>query len=128
MKINPIIAVKDVLEASKWYQEVFRWKSAHGGDEFEILIGNNKEVMLCLHKWGAHEHPTMVKPPAEPGNGVILYFRTNAIDEIYETVIKIGHPFESNIAINPNSRKREFSFRDLDGHYLTIAEHHTFTG
>jgi catechol-2,3-dioxygenase len=58
IKIDPIIAVKDVEASSKWYQSVLGCRSMHGGKEFDILISENDEVLLCLHKWGEHGHPT----------------------------------------------------------------------
>jgi len=38
IKIDPIIAVKDVEASSKWYQSVFGYRSMHGGKEFDILV------------------------------------------------------------------------------------------
>ena len=75
-KLDPIIAVKNVVESSKWYQDIFDLRSKHGGDEFDILVDKNDEVILCLHKWGEHEHPTMQTSNMNGGNGLILYFRT----------------------------------------------------
>ena len=127
-KIDPIIAVKNVEASAKWYQSVFGWKRTHGGDEFAVLEFENGEVMLCLHKWGEHEHPTMIDPSITPGNGLILYFRTDNLDEIRENVDKILAVVEEDIHINPNTRKKEFSFRDPDGYYLTITEFHRYDG
>ncbi len=128
MKINPIIAVKNVEESSTWYQEVFACTSMHGGNEFDTLKSKNNEIFLCLHKWEAHGHPTMKNANITPGNGLILYIRTENIEEVRDNLKKIGHPVESEIQINPNSGKRECSFRDPDGYYLTIAESHEFEG
>lgn len=127
-KIDPIIAVKDVEASSKWYQSVFHCRSMHGGTEFDILVNADNEVLICLHEWNAHEHPTMMNPDITPGNGLILYFRTPDMDEILKRVIALDYPFEKPIAINENSRKREFSLRDPDGYYLTITEFHRYEG
>ena len=67
-KIDPIIAVKDIEISSKWYQSVFNCRSMHGGKEFDILVSENNEILICLHKWGEHEHPTMTNPNITPGN------------------------------------------------------------
>lgn len=61
-KMDPIIAVKDVEASSKWYQSVFGCRSMHGGQEFDILVSKDDEVVICLHKWGEHGHPTMTDP------------------------------------------------------------------
>lgn len=128
MKIDPIIAVKDVEASSRWYQSVFGCKSKHGGDLFDILVVENEEVLICLHKWGEHEHPTMKSPKIPPGNGLILYFRTKHMKEIRQNIEQFGHPVEEEIRKNPNSGKMEFSLRDPDGYYLIIAEFHNYEG
>lgn len=127
-KTDPIIAVKDVEASSKWYQAVFGCRSMHGGKEFDILVSENDEVLICLHKWGEHEHPTMVNPDVTPGNGLILYFRTDNMDEIRQNVEKLNLSVEEDIHMNPNSRRKEFSLRDPDGYYLTITEFHEYEG
>lgn len=127
-KLDPIIAVKDVEASSKWYRSVFNCKSMHGGKEFDILVSEANEVLLCLHQWGAHGHPTMQNPAITPGNGLILYFRTDKMEEVRKNVEKAGARIEEEIHINPNSTKKEFSVRDPDGYYLTITEFHTYEG
>ncbi len=127
-KLDPIIAVKDVEASSKWYQSVFGCRSMHGGKEFDILVSENDDILICLHKWEAHGHPTMVNPAIDPGNGLILYFRTENMNVIRQNVEKISAHIEEDIHINPNSTKKEFSLKDPDGYYLTIAEFHDYEG
>ncbi len=126
--IDPIIAVQDVEASSKWYQSVFGCKRTHGGDDFAVLVSKNDEILICLHKWGEHEHPSMTNPDISPGNGLILYFRTENMKVIRQNVKNIGCPVEEDIQLNPNSRKMEFSIRDPDGYYLTITEFHKYEG
>jgi predicted enzyme related to lactoylglutathione lyase len=128
-KIDPIIAVKDVVASSKWYQSVFDCRSMHGGHEyFAVLVSESDEILLCLHKWGEHHHPTMINPDITPGNGLILYFRTEDINAVRQNVEEIGGFIEEDIHLNENSRKKEFSLRDPDGYYLTITEFHRYEG
>ena len=127
-QIDPIIAVRDVEASSTWYQSVFGCRSMHGGKEFDILVSETNEVLLCLHKWGEHGHPTMLNPAITPGNGLILYFRTENINTIRQNVEKLGDNVEEDIHLNPNSTKLEFSIRDPDGYYLTITEFHQYDG
>ena len=127
-KLDPIIAVKDIKASSKWYQSVFNWKSLHGGEHFDILVSENDEIMLCLHPWEQDEHPTMMNPNITPGNGLILYFRTDNMNMIRQNVEKMGFTIEKDIHVNPNSSKKEFSLRDSDGYYLTITEFHKYDG
>ncbi|MGB3073764.1 MAG: VOC family protein [Chitinophagales bacterium] len=126
-KIDPIIAVKDVEASSKWYQQIFGFKIEHGGkDTFAVLVSENDEILLCLHKWGEHEHPTMTNPTITPGNGLILYFRTENMNAIRQKVEELGCIVEEEIHLNPNATKMEFSLRDPDGYYLTITEFHKY--
>ena len=127
-KLDPIIAVKDVEASSKWYQSVFNCRSMHGGKDFDILMSENDEILICLHKWGEHDHPTMADPNIVPGNGLILYFRTENMETIRETVERIGGLIAEDVHLNPNSTKKEFSLRDPDGYFLTITEFHKYEG
>ena len=127
-KIDPIIAVRDVEASSRWYQSVFDCRSMHGGKEFDILVSENDEILICLHKWGEHQHPTMTDQSITPGNGLILYFRTENMNRIRQNVEKIGGLVAEDIHLNPNSRKSEFSIRDPDGYYLTVTEFHKYEG
>lgn len=127
-KIDPIIAVKNVNASAEWYQSVFDCKRTHGGNDFAVLKDENDEILICLHQWGAHEHPTMVYPSITPGNGLILYFKTNNLEEIRQNIERMGYPIEEEIHLNPNSTKKEFSLRDIDGYYWTITEFHNYEG
>ena len=100
----------------------------HGGKDFDILVSENDEILICLHKWGQHEHPTMANPEIEAGNGLILYFRTDNLNIIRQNVEKLGGLIEEDIHLNPNSRMKEFSLRDPDGYYLTITDFHRYEG
>lgn len=90
IKIDPIIAVNDVESSSKWYQSIFGCKSMHGGKDFDILVSQEGDILLCLHKWEEHGHSTMMNPAITPGNGLILYFRTKYLHIIRQNVGKIG--------------------------------------
>ena len=127
-KIDPIIAVRDVNVSAEWYQSVFECKRTHGGNDFAVLVDENNETLICLHKWGEHEHPTMTNPNITPGNGLILYYKTANLDRIRQNIEKINYPIEEDLHLNPNSGKQEFSLRDKDGYYWTITEFHNYEG
>lgn len=126
MKLDPIIAVKDVESSARWYQKVFGFRRAHGGGEFAVLVNESNEVMLCLHQWGAHDHPSMAEPGQTNGNGLMLYFRTDNLISIKNNVEQAGIVVEQEIHINPNSLKQEFSFRDPDEYFITVTEYHNY--
>jgi catechol 2,3-dioxygenase-like lactoylglutathione lyase family enzyme len=127
-RLDPIIAVKDIDASSKWYQKIFGFRNNHDSNHFIVLVSDDNEIILCLHPWGAHEHPTMTNPNIAPGNGLILYFRTENMNFIYENAIRAGCAIEEDIHLNTNSRRKEFSFRDPDGYFLTVTEFHKYEG
>lgn len=121
VKTETIIAVKNVPKSSEFYQNLLGCTSEHGGETFEILT-SEKTVVLCLHKWGEHEHPTMLKAGNEVGNGVILFFRVSNLNEVMENAKKLKANIEKEIHYNENSLKNQFTVRDLDGYYLIISD------
>ncbi len=128
-KLDTIIAVKDVDVSAKWYEQILGFKnSSPEGHGFAVLKSETNELILCLHKWKMDNHPTMKNPDITPGNGLILYFRTQNMHKIYQNAINADCVIEEEIHINPNSLKREFSFRDLDGYFLTVSEFHKYEG
>ena len=127
-RLDPIIAVKDIGASSKWYQKIFELRNSHGGDHFSVLVSDDNEIILCLHQWKEHNHPSMINPSITPGNGLLLYFRTENINKIYQNVLKAGCVIEEDIQLNTNSLKKEFSFRDPDGYFLTVTEFHKYDG
>ena len=127
-KLDPIIAVKDIEASSKWYQAIFGCRSMHGANKFDILVMQNDEVFICLHKWEEHGHPTMKDSRITPGNGLILYFRTDDINQIREKAKMNNVTVEEEMHLNSNSTKMEFSIRDPDGYYWTITEFHEYKG
>ena len=77
-----IIGVGDVPRSFKWYQALFGQPvtlPAH--DYFGQILDSDGTVLLCLHKWGAHEHPSLMSPDhGVPGNGLLLFFRVDDFD------------------------------------------------
>lgn len=120
-RTETIIAVDNVSKSSKWYQELLGCESSHGGDTFEILKNQNGTVILCLHRWGEHEHPTMANPKIPVGNGLILYFRVTDLDKIWENAMRLKLNIEKEPHLNPNSGERQFTLRDLDHYYIIIS-------
>lgn len=128
-RLDPIIAVKNVTESNQWYKKVFGFENRHTGHEhFAILYSEEGEIILCLHQWGMHEHPSLISPLPSSGNGLLLYFCTDKIDSIKHTIDAMQWPIEEEMHLNNNSLRREFSFRDPDGYFLTITEYHHYEG
>ena len=122
-RIWTIIGVRDVARSFRWYQTLFgQPETAPAHDYFGQIVDADGTVLLCLHQWGAHEHPSLASPDrATPGNGLLLFFR---VDD-YETALKRARAlvarFEEEPQVNPNTETSEFSLRDPDGYYVTIS-------
>ena len=118
-----IIGVSDVPASFKWYQAIFgQPETPPGHDHFGQILDTDGTVLLCLHQWGAHEHPSLMSPDeAPPGNGLLLFFRVDDFDMALKRARAIVTRLEEEPHVNPNTRTKEFSLRDPDGYYVTIS-------
>jgi hypothetical protein len=121
-RLETIIAVQDVTKSSKWYQDLLNLKSKHGGKSFEMLADDNGVVILCLHRWDEHDHPTMKDPSIAVGNGLILYFKVADLSKIWNNAIRKNVMVEHEPHLNENSGLQQFILRDLDNYYIIISE------
>jgi catechol 2,3-dioxygenase-like lactoylglutathione lyase family enzyme len=118
-----IIGVRDVPGSFKWYQALFGLpETAPAHDHFGQIVDTDGTVLVCLHHWGAHEHPSLTSPDkAAPGNGLLLFFRVDDFDLALSRARALAGRFEEEPHVNPNTKTREFSLRDPDGYYVTIS-------
>ena len=118
-----IIGVRDVPGSFKWYQSLFgQPETPPGHDHFGQILDTDGTVLLCLHRWGAHEHPSLMSPDeASPGNGLLLFFRVDDYEMALKRARALVDRFEEEPHVNPNTQTREFSLRDPDGYYVTIS-------
>ena|SRR2546430_6996095 len=118
-----IIGVSDVPTSFKWYQSLFGQPSTSPGHPyFGQLLDTDGTVLLCLHQWGAHEHPSLMSPDeASPGNGLLLFFRVDDFNMALKRARALVARFEEEPHVNPNTQTREFSLRDPDGYYVTVS-------
>jgi catechol 2,3-dioxygenase-like lactoylglutathione lyase family enzyme len=77
-----IIGVADVPASFRWYQSLLGLPAtAPGHDYIGQILESDGTVLLCLHGWGAHDHPSLTSPDwAKPGNGLLLFFRVDDFD------------------------------------------------
>jgi catechol 2,3-dioxygenase-like lactoylglutathione lyase family enzyme len=118
-----IIGVSDVPASFKWYLSLFGQPEAEPAHSyFGQIVDSDGTVLLCLHKWGDHEHPSLTsRDKAIPGNGLLLFFRVYDFDRALARARALVGRFEEEPHTNPNTRTEEFSVRDLDGYYVTIS-------
>jgi len=122
-RIWTIIGVSDVPRSFKWYQSLFgQPETAPGHEDWGQIVDTDGTVLLCLHKWGAHEHPPLMSPDdGKPGNGLLLFFRVDDYEMALKRARALVDRFEEESHVNPNTQTMEFSLRDPDGYYVTIS-------
>src|SRR5262245_52169935 len=58
-----IVGVGDVPRSFKWYQSLLGLPgTAPAHDYFGQILDSDGTVLLCLHEWGAHDHPSLMSP------------------------------------------------------------------
>jgi hypothetical protein len=122
-RIWTIIGVRDVPASFKWYQSLFgQFATAPGHDYFGQITDSDGTVLLCLHRWGDHEHPSLMSPDeAPPGNGLLLFFRVDDFDMALNRARTLVARLDEQPHLNPSTETQEFSLRDPDGYYVTIS-------
>jgi catechol 2,3-dioxygenase-like lactoylglutathione lyase family enzyme len=122
-RIWPIIGVRDVSGSVKWYQTLFgQPETCPAHDYFGQILDADGTVLLCLHAWGAHDHPSLISPDhGTPGNGLLLFFRVDDFEMALQRARALVARFEEEPHVNPNTQTREFSLRDPDGYHVTIS-------
>jgi catechol 2,3-dioxygenase-like lactoylglutathione lyase family enzyme len=122
-RIWTIIGVADVRRSFAWYQTLLGLPAkvpAH--DYFGQIVDPDGTVLLCLHEWGAHEHPSLTSPhDIKPGNGLLLFFRVDNFHVTLENARALVSLLEEEPHMNSNTGTMEFSLRDPDGYYVTIS-------
>lgn len=118
-----IIGVADVARSYAWYQSLLGLpvtQPAH--DYFGQILDTDGTVLLCLHQWGAHEHPSLTSPDrAQPGNGLLLFFRVDDFLAALPRARALVSALEDEPQVNPNTGTEEFTVRDPDGYYVMIS-------
>ncbi len=118
-----IIGVGDVAGSFRWYQSLLGLPHTAPGHEYwgQVLDADGT-VLLCLHRWGDHEHPSLTRPDrAQPGNGLLLFIRVDDFDAALSRARALVPHLEEEPHENPNTGTPEFSLRDPDGYYVTIS-------
>ena len=112
-----IIGVRDVHASFTWYASLLGTReTAPEHDDFGQILDADRTVLLCLHAWGAHEHPPLISADiAPPGNGLLLFFRVDDFDAALQRARALVSRFEEEPHVNANTRTNEFSIRDPDG-------------
>lgn len=118
-----IIGVANVAHSYQWYQSLLGLPpSAPAHSYFGQLLDDDGTVLLCLHQWGAHEHPTLTSADiAQPGNGLLLFFRVDDFDQALPRARTLAPQLAEEPSVNPATGTREFALRDPDGYYVMVS-------
>jgi catechol 2,3-dioxygenase-like lactoylglutathione lyase family enzyme len=118
-----VIGVADVPRSCRWYQSLFgQPETPPSHTYFGDIRDSDGTVLVCLHEWGAHDHPSLRSPAhAPPGNGLLLFFRVDDFAATLHRARLLVARLEEEPHVNPNTRTNEFSLRDPDGYYVTIS-------
>jgi len=118
-----IIGVADVTRSFNWYQSLFGQaltRPAH--DHWGQILDDDGTVLLCLHAWGAHEHPSLTsRELAQPGNGLLLFFRVDDFDASLHRARDLVGALDEEPHVNPSTGTREFALRDPDGYCVMVS-------
>jgi catechol 2,3-dioxygenase-like lactoylglutathione lyase family enzyme len=119
----PIIGVSDVASSFKWYQSLFgQPATAPAHDYWGQICDSDGTVLVCLHEWGSHDHPSLLSPDkAQPGNGLLLFFRVDDFDTSLQRARALVTRLDEEPNVNPATGTREFALRDPDGYHVMVS-------
>jgi len=118
---QPLLSVRDVQKASRWYQQVLGAKSGHGGDEYEQILADGVMVLQLHVLEEAHHHRSLADPRIPLGNGVAVWFAVDDLDAAQARAEKAKARVEKPIHENPNAGHRELWLRDADDYLVVLA-------
>lgn len=118
-----IIGVRDVARSVAWYQRLLGQPvTAPAHDYFGQILDSDGTVLLCLHAWGEHDHPSLASPDtAAPGNGLLLFFRVDDFDAALQRARTLVDRLDEEPSLNPNTGTMGFALRDPDGYRVMVS-------
>jgi hypothetical protein len=120
-----ILAVADVAHSTRWYQTLFgrpETPPAHAHAHFGQVADADGTVLVCLHAWGEHAHPTLRSPGlATPGNGVLLFFRVADFAGTLERARGLVGVLAEEPHRSDSTGTDEFALIDPDGYYVMVS-------
>jgi len=119
-----LIAVRDVVASSAWYQTLLE---VQGGPDhphrlvYDRLMSGDS-LVLQLHKWDEEEHPNLMNADRGPhGHGVLLWFEVDDFDAAVARVGRLGARVILEPHVNPAPQHREVWIEDPDGYVVVLA-------
>jgi uncharacterized glyoxalase superfamily protein PhnB len=121
----PIVGVADVPKSVAWYARLLDAQNTHpNATSFDQIMDRDGTILVCLHHWGDHNHPSLSNPEeAKPGKGLLLWFVVDDFDSAWERAQAMGALIQERPNANNGTGMRAFMVRDLDGYYVAVNEH-----
>ena len=118
-----IIGVADVARSYRWYQSLFGQPlTAPAHSYWGQLLDDDGTVLLCLHEWGAHDHPSLGSPDAAtPGNGLLLFFVVDDFERAVGRARALVGALDEEPEVNSATGTLEFALRDPDGYHVMVS-------
>ena len=124
VEAQPLIAVRNVRASSRWYAQLLGADSLPEHDHRDAYdrIWCAGQLVLQLHAWDAHDHPSLVnRDAAPPGHGVVVWFQVDDFDAVVERARGLEAEIIEGPYFNPAPQHREMWLRDPDGYVVVIA-------
>ena len=97
-------------------------ETAPAHDHWGQISDSDGTVLLCLHQWGSHEHPSLMSPDKGlTGNGLLLFFRVDDFDLTLQRARALVPRLDEEPHVNPATGTKEIALRDPDGYYLMVS-------
>jgi catechol 2,3-dioxygenase-like lactoylglutathione lyase family enzyme len=118
-----IIGVRDVARSFRWYQSLLgQPETAPAHAHWGQIRDADGTVLLCLHEWGAHDHPSLASPTAGlSGNGLLLFFRVDDFDAALRRARALVSRLDEEPHLNAATGTRECAIRDPDGYSVMLS-------
>ena len=101
-QLGTIIGVADVPRSFTRYQSLLGLPATQPAHDYFGTIEADGTVLLALHRCGDHDHPSLASPDrAEPGNGLLLFFRVDDFDEALSRESALVGKLEEEPHVNP---------------------------
>jgi catechol 2,3-dioxygenase-like lactoylglutathione lyase family enzyme len=124
VEAQPLIAVRDVRAAAKWYTTLLGADSLPDHEHRDVYdrIYCSGRMVLQLHAWDEEEHPNLVNSAAAPpGHGVLLWFVVADFDAAVKRARALKAEVIEEPHVNPAPQSHEMWLRDPDGYVVVIA-------
>ncbi len=121
---QPLIAVRNVRAAGRWYAELLGGDGMpeHPHRDVYERISISGRLVLQLHAWDEEDHPNLVNVDFAPlAHGVVLWFQVDDFDAVVERARKLDADIIAGPLVNPAPKHRKIWLRDPDGYVVVIA-------